>query len=484
MVRTPGRGRTARAPTGRLCRLVRRRVSLPSLEQSRSLRYATVFGLYVMQGVPAGFALTAVANRLAAEGTSPPAIGRFVALVGVPWTVQLFWGPVIDRFQGSRMGRRKPWVFFAQIAALVASLGLLLVSDPARQVGLLTAVFFVHSVCASVQDASADAMAITVTRPEERARVNAFMRAGLLAGDAIGAAGLAVILRRSGFGAAAVAQTLVLLACSVAFFFVRERPGDALAPWGRGRAAPANAAPNELPNDPSDGPPAGDAPHLTFPEIFRRLAGGMRAPESVRLYGAILAVYFAGSVFVRAFNVHLVQRLHWDDTALSVLTGTWGMGAAAVAVLLAGLAAGRAGPRRLLLGVTGAIGAYLVLLCLLAPLWPHAPFTRAALVLWYTADPGFSVAAMPVLMTLCRKGVEGSQFTAYMALVNLADVAGNYVAGYALTVTSAPVIGLACGAVVWAGWEAMRRSALGRTPLGNEPSPAPVGAPGLVPAAR
>ena len=40
---------------------------LPPLEHSRSLRYATVFALYLMQGLPAGFALTAVANRLAAE---------------------------------------------------------------------------------------------------------------------------------------------------------------------------------------------------------------------------------------------------------------------------------------------------------------------------------------------------------------------------------------------------------------------------------
>ena len=87
-------------------------------------------------------------------------------------------------------------------------------------------------------------------------------------------------------------------------------------------------------------------------------------------------------------------------------------------------------------------------------------------------------------MTLCRRGVEGSQFTAYMALVNLADVAGNYVAGYALTVTSAPVIGLACGALVWASWEAVRRAALGRAPLGAEPGPTPVAPPGLAAAAR
>ena len=74
--------------------------------------------------------------------------------------------------------------------------------------------------------------------------------------------------------------------------------------------------------------------------------------------------------------------------------------------------------------------------------------TTAGLIIWYTFDPSFSVAAMPVLMALCRKGVEGSQFTTYMALVNLSDVIGAYVSGHALAWFSAPRIGLFCGAVV------------------------------------
>jgi PAT family beta-lactamase induction signal transducer AmpG len=63
-------------------------------------------------------------------------------------------------------------------------------------------------------------------------------------------------------------------------------------------------------------------------------------------------------------------------------------------------------------------------------------------------DPIFSVAAMPVLMAICRKGVEGSQFTTYMALVNLVDIAGAYVSGQAMTWVKAPVIGLVGGGLV------------------------------------
>ena len=58
---------------------------------------------------------------------------------------------------------------------------------------------------------------------------------------------------------------------------------------------------------------------------------------------------------------------------------------------------------------------------------------------------------MPVLMSLCRPGVEGSQFTAYMAMVNLANALGTYASGHAEMSYSAPTIGLACGLAIAAG---------------------------------
>ncbi len=413
------------------------------------MRYATVGALYFMQGLPAGFAFTAVGNRLAADGVAPTAIGRFVALVGLPWALQFVWGPVIDRFQQSPMGRRRPWVVGAQLLALAASLGLLLVRDPARELALVTAAFVVHSVVASVQDTSVDAMAITVTEAEDRARTNAFMRGGMLVGQGTGAAALAAVMDRFGFRAAALALSLTLGALTAATFFVRERAGDALLPGRRARERRPGAA--------DAAPPAAD-PRPTMRAILTTLARGLFDRESLRLFGAILAVYFAASVFIRTLSTHLVQQLRWDDTALSVLTGTAGMAAALASIVAAGTIAGRLGVRRLLLAVMVAVGAGLLAFGLLAPLWPYAPFTRAALVTWYTVDPAYSVAAMPVLMTLCRRGVEGSQFTAYMALVNLSDVAGSYVSGYALAALPAPAVVCACGALVLAAALAVRRS--------------------------
>lgn len=449
---------------------------LPTLEESRALRYTAAFYLYVMQGIPAGFALTALANHLAGAGVRPAAIGTFVAAVGVPWTLQFVWGPVIDRFQRSTLGRRRPWVLLAQLLALTASFGLLLVHDPVASLGALTAAFALHSVCASVQDASVDAMLIAAIPADERGRVNACMRAGMLLGSGVGAAALAYVLRHGGFARAALAQSLALATFTALTFLVRERRGDAFLPfrlpWRRGAAAVPNisaadavpnaalsTAPNAPPQMPSHVPP--HVPPPSIRAIFAELLRGLLASRSLRAFGAILCVYLSASVFIRAFSIHLVQRLRWQDTAVSVLTGTYGMLVALGAVLVAGALVDRVGMRRLLTAVMLVIGGFLVVFNLLAARWTDPAVARAGLVVWYTFDPSFSVAAMPLLMALCREGVEGSQFTTYMALVNFADVIGSFVAGHALSVAPTATIGLVCGVAVLTSAAVARRATAG-----------------------
>jgi PAT family beta-lactamase induction signal transducer AmpG len=168
------------------------------LRDSARLRYFTFCYLYIMQGIPSGFALTAVYNFLIGQGLSAKEVGSFAAIVGLPWTFQFVWGPLIDKYQWSVIGHRKQWVVLTQLVAALVSLSLLLVRSPVRQLPLLGALFFIHSVFASIQDASVDAIAISVVPVAER--VNAFMRAGSLLGWAVGGAGFAYLLHHSGFG--------------------------------------------------------------------------------------------------------------------------------------------------------------------------------------------------------------------------------------------------------------------------------------------
>ena len=402
------------------------------LTENRSLRFATFFYLYVMQGVPAGFATTALANYLAGQNLSSARVGEFVVIVGAPWAFQFLWGPLIDRFQGSSMGRRRPWVIGSQILVLLASVGIGTVGDPISNMYALSVAFFVHSVCASVQDASVDAMAISTIPESERGRANGFMRGGFLAGIALGAAEMAYLIHDYSFQIAARAFTVFLLIFTVITIFIRERPGDSLLPGWVLRRQPVE---HQVPK-PSIG--------WLFTELFR----GLMNRRSLLLFLPIVVVYACQNAFIRAYNIHLIQQLGWSDQSVSVLSGTYGMVLIIVIVLVGGWFSDRFGARRLLPFILVFHATYLLSMGLLGNYWSNPTIATVGLVMWNMMDPTLSVVAIPILMALCRPNVEGSQFTTYMAFINFSDIMGGFISGYAQAYVPASTIGLVVGCTV------------------------------------
>jgi PAT family beta-lactamase induction signal transducer AmpG len=406
-------------------------VAAPVLKESVGLRYFTFFYLYVIQGIPSGFALTAVYNYLIGKGLTAEAVGSFAAIVGIPWTFQFVWGPLIDKYQYSVIGHRKQWVVLTQLVAVVASLSLLLIHDPVAQLPLMSALFFTHSIFASVQDASVDAIAIEVTPEAERGRVNGLMRAGYLMGISFGAAVLSFMLHRYGFYQAALTQSMVLLSLTVLTFFIRLDRHDKLIPTFGARQTQEEAAQN---------------PSLRW--LFQTLYHSVTETRSLRLFGIIALVYLCTGLFGRAYSFHLIHSLHWPDSDVSILQGSWGSLATLTLLVGGGMLSDRVGAVRLQRWVMLGLGVFLLGLSSLYFLWHYKSVGTAGLLLTNMADPCFSVAALPALMALCQAKVEGSQFTTYMALVNFCDVLSAKINGWALSITTAPVLGLVCGVTV------------------------------------
>ena len=188
------------------------------------------------------------------------------------------------------MGRRRPWVISSQICAFLASLGLLFVREPSTDyVKSLVIAFFVHSVFASIQDASVDAQAITTIPLSERGRVNGFMRGGFLVGSAVGSAGLSWILRHRSYILAASINAVILFAFTLITFFIKEKSDDKLLPCSRRKVNRRKK-------------------HYTKPynysicRLFKELFKGLLALPSLRLFIPILLVYASQSAFIRAYN--------------------------------------------------------------------------------------------------------------------------------------------------------------------------------------
>ncbi|MFD1143696.1 MFS transporter [Larkinella insperata] len=403
---------------------------MPTLTQSKSLRYGTFFYLYVMQGLPSGFALTTLTNYLAGRGLSAADIARFGALVGLPWGFKFIWGPLVDRYQHSAMGRRRPWVLLAQTMAFGASLGLLLITDPVQELNTLTIAFVLHGVFASLQDVSVDALAITVVPEGERGRVNALMKGGMITGQALGSAGLALVLSQAGFQTAALLQSVVLGGLLLLTLCIREEPSHA---WLSLRARLIKTE-------------KGESASLTV--LLRTLARAMLARPGLQVFLAVALIFLAERLFQRVFTLDLIQRLGWTHTAVSVLGGTYGTLLAVSVALVVGWLSDRLGALPLLRMVTLVMSLCVLGYSLAGAQWMNPVVATGGLVGRQTFESVFSIAALPVLMSLCQRSVAGAQFGFYMALSNQADVVGIYGSGLLYPHVPAPVVGIGCGVVM------------------------------------
>jgi len=210
------------------------RIALPDLLATRKGRLTAFFLLYVTEGIPLGFAATAIAAQMRRQGLGPEAIGAFVASFYLPWAFKWAAGPFVDTFTWERFGRRRFWIFAMQlgmIATLLVAMGI----DFVGQLGLFTAVLLVHNVFSATQDVAIDALAVAVLPEEERGSANGFMFAGASIGQTIGGSGVLFLSAVLPF------QTTFLFVCAVIFAItvfvvlpLKERPTERVAGIARG----------------------------------------------------------------------------------------------------------------------------------------------------------------------------------------------------------------------------------------------------------
>ena len=165
------------------------RLPLPDLLSSRRGRLTAFFLLYATEGIPLGFTAVAIAAQMRRQGLGPAAIGAFVGSLYLPWAFKWAVGPFVDTISSERFGRRRTWIFAMQIA-MVATLFVAMGIDFVHQIALFTAVIFVHNACAATMDVAIDALAVNVLPEDERGSANGFMFAGASIGQAIGGSGV------------------------------------------------------------------------------------------------------------------------------------------------------------------------------------------------------------------------------------------------------------------------------------------------------
>jgi len=165
------------------------RIALPDLLATKNGRLATFFLLYVTEGIPLGFTATAIATQMRRGGLGPAEIGAFVGSLYLPWAFKWAMGPFVDTFSSERFGRRRTWIFLMQLgmmATLLVAMGV----DFVGQLSLFTAIIFLHNAFGATMDVAIDALAVSALPEEERGTANGFMFAGASIGQTIGGSGV------------------------------------------------------------------------------------------------------------------------------------------------------------------------------------------------------------------------------------------------------------------------------------------------------
>jgi PAT family beta-lactamase induction signal transducer AmpG len=133
---------------------------------ARSWRLLSVSLLSLSSGLPLGLVWYSIPTWMAQEGVDIKVIGLFT-LAQAPWTFKFLWAPLMDRYPLPLLGRKRGWIFLAQLALLGLGLWLAGVSDRPEALWVIGAVALATGFAAATQDIAIDAYAVEVLRPEE-----------------------------------------------------------------------------------------------------------------------------------------------------------------------------------------------------------------------------------------------------------------------------------------------------------------------------
>jgi len=424
---------------------------LPNPLASRFGRLTTFFFLYVTEGIPLGFTAVAVVTQMRRAGVGPDTVGLFLSSLYLPWSFKFLAGPVVDMIYSDRLGRRRGWI--AAMQGLMALMLVVLMPVPFdTHLRLYTLLVAVLNVFAATQDVAIDALACGVLEEDERGVANGLMFAGASVGQAVGGSGVLFLSTVLGFP-----PTYLFAAGSVLFvtvFFVlpiREKP------------TPRAAAEQE--------------------DVWARIAAEIRdyCVTAVRAFfgsrvsvaALVFALLPAGAYSLSlALQSNLAPELGLSDEKISLLN-LFSTLIFAVFCVAGGFLSDRFGRRRVM--AVSIIATALPTLWLASAMSAHGwvmpidmkaadrPVAPAALLVcfWaatlsFNAFQGLMYGVRTALfMDVCDPRVAATQFTAYMALLNLViSYSGAWQGlairnfGYPATLVLDAAFGLVCLAVL------------------------------------
>ena len=393
-----------------------------TLVDSYRARVFTLCALYVAQGIPWGFITVTFVTFLAARGVGAGELAGLLTLGTLPWSVKFLWGPIIDRYQMADYGRRRPWILLAQTGMVLMLFAMLFVPEPASNVHIIAIMFLIYNIFTSLQDVSTDALAVDVLKPHEMEKVNSYMFTSKTLGGAIGGAGLGIIIVFTGFKGAILLQIPILLGIMLAPLLMTERPGEKRFPWDVSGISRMDS--NEIASEEHDVNAINDSFSVIFNKI--RTAFSLRSTK----LGVVLSLSVSLSfLLIPVLPLLFVLELGWTEAEFNATRGGWILIVTMIGYLVGGQLGRRFGGKSVII-----YGAFVTALStslwgISGGLWDNATWMVG---IWSLRSFGWSVVMINIyslVMKVTWGEVGGTQFTGYMAMMNLSAIIGYQLTG-------------------------------------------------------
>lgn len=411
------------------------------LSENKQLRMLTLCGLYVAQGVPWGFVTVTFAAWLAKpeHNLSLDQIGPMLAVASLPWSFKFVWGPLMDKFTIPSMGRRRPWIIFAQSMAILVLGAMVFIPDLPGMVwtepntgnsllrfafkfvpGPLAAMILLANIFVSIQDVAVDALAVDLLDEEERGVANGLMYGSSYLGTAIGGAGLGFLVYHFGIRAGLIGQATILFLIMLLPMIIRERPAGSevqLPDAHRGLDASAT-----LPTVQTNVALDGDS-------VTTNLLKAFSLPATLLAVAVALGVKIGIGVLTAVFVDYLMKDAGWTQENYTTVTGGYAVMVGLGGSALGGFLADRYGAKPMITLTSVLLGCVWICFGLFQNAILMKPAVVALLIGQEFLLAVMSVSLFSLFMAVSWPRVAATQFTTYMALMNLSTTIGSYTAG-------------------------------------------------------
>ena len=379
-----------------------------TLVESYRARVLTLCALYVAQGIPWGFITVTFVTYLAVEGVAAGQLAFLLTLGTLPWSVKFLWGPIIDRYQFPEMGKRRPWILIAQNGMILVLSSMLLIPNMSSNVTVVGVMFLVYNVFTALQDVSTDALAVDVLEPHEFEKVNSYMFTSKAVGGIIGGAGLGTIIGFVGIKGAIVLQIPILVVIMLVPLFMTERPGEKLYPWSESTKKEGSKEVAEEKN---------------FKEIFAniKIAFSFRSAQ----LGVLLSLIISLSYFlIPILPLLFVRELGWTEEQFNATKGGIILIVTMLGYMVGGQLGKQFGGKAIIIYAAFTTALITTFWGMNESLWSNGLFMMTVWSLQTFVWAMVSINIYSLMMRITWTEVGGTQFTGYMAMMNLSAIIG------------------------------------------------------------